>query len=114
VDRRDDVWRRIDRAGAPRKGGQLDTAPCELRAHRAVEQGHELAHRRLETNARRIMLGKHDPDEKIELECPKCGARFEVRTKDADSGEVRCPRGHEVPVIGILGGDLGSGPKPAS
>jgi predicted Zn finger-like uncharacterized protein len=48
------------------------------------------------------MLRKDEGDEKVELECPKCGARFEVSAKKADTGEVRCPRGHEVPVVKML------------
>jgi predicted Zn finger-like uncharacterized protein len=43
-------------------------------------------------------------DEPIELVCPECSARFKVAAKQADRGKVRCPRGHEVPVVGILGG----------
>ena len=42
-------------------------------------------------------------DETIELECPECGARIEATAKDAESGRVRCPRGHEVLLMGMMG-----------
>ena len=62
------------------------------------------------------MLGRHRGDsqsgdnsgnrgrEKVELECPECGARVKVTSKQAEAGKVRCPRGHEFAVMGILGG----------
>jgi hypothetical protein len=49
------------------------------------------------------MLGK-DRGEKVELECPVCGARVETTAKAAENGKLRCPRGHEFEVMGILGG----------
>jgi hypothetical protein len=49
------------------------------------------------------MLGGRDAD-KVELECPVCGARVETTAKIAESGTVRCPRGHEFATMGILGG----------
>jgi hypothetical protein len=49
-------------------------------------------------------------DEKVELECPECGARVETTAKQAASGKVRCPRGHEFAVVGMLGG-IGGGPS---
>ena len=49
------------------------------------------------------MLGK-DRGDKVELECPVCGARVETTAKAVESGKVRCPRGHEFEVMGILGG----------
>jgi CxxC motif-containing protein len=49
------------------------------------------------------MLGGRD-DEKIELECPVCGAHVKTTTKEAEKGTVRCPRGHEFAVMGMLGG----------
>jgi predicted Zn finger-like uncharacterized protein len=49
------------------------------------------------------MLGR-PKDEKVELVCPECKTRFEVSEKDAAKGKVRCPRGHEFAVMGILGG----------
>ena len=49
------------------------------------------------------MLGGRDAD-KVELECPVCGARVETTAKIAEAGTVRCPRGHEFSTLGILGG----------
>jgi len=52
---------------------------------------------------RAAMLGKRD-DERIELECPECGARVQTTAKEAEKkGMVRCPRGHEFAVLGVLG-----------
>jgi hypothetical protein len=56
------------------------------------------------------MLSRRDEDT-VELECPECGARVKATAKQAQEGKVRCPRGHEFAVMGILG-DVGSnGPK---
>ena len=52
------------------------------------------------------MLGRTD-DEPVELECPECGTVFKVPAKVAEKGKVRCPRGHEFALIGMLGGDGG-------
>jgi hypothetical protein len=49
-----------------------------------------------------------EKDEKVELECPECGAKVQTTSKEAERGKVRCPRGHEFAVMGMLG-DLGSG-----
>jgi hypothetical protein len=49
------------------------------------------------------MLRKRD-DEMVELECPECGALLKTRAKEAEKGKVRCPRGHEFAVMGMLGG----------
>ena len=43
-------------------------------------------------------------DEKIELDCPECGARVKTTVREAEKGKVRCPRGHEFAVMGMLGG----------
>jgi hypothetical protein len=48
------------------------------------------------------MIGERK-DEAIELECPVCGARTKTTTKAAESGTVRCPRGHNFAVMGMLG-----------
>lgn len=48
-------------------------------------------------------------DEQVELECPECGARVHATAKEAERGKVRCPRGHEFAVMGILGGGAGGG-----
>jgi hypothetical protein len=53
------------------------------------------------------MLRKRD-EEKVELECPVCGALVETTAKEADKGSVRCPRGHEFNVLGMLGGGPGN------
>ena len=42
-------------------------------------------------------------DETVELECPECGARVKATTKEAQKGKLRCPRGHEFAVMGMLG-----------
>jgi hypothetical protein len=48
------------------------------------------------------MLGGRDTDT-VELECPECGARVKATAKEAESGTLRCPRGHEFAVMGALG-----------
>jgi hypothetical protein len=53
---------------------------------------------------RYLMLG--GPDEHVELECPECGARVKATAKEAESGKVRCPKGHEFPVVAMLGNSL--------
>ena len=47
-------------------------------------------------------------DDSVELECPECGAVFETTVRVAEKGKVRCPKGHEFPVVGMLGGGGGS------
>jgi hypothetical protein len=49
-----------------------------------------------------MLRGKDN--EKIELECPVCGAKVEATARDAEKGKVRCPKGHEFSVMGMLGG----------
>lgn len=49
------------------------------------------------------MLGRHD-DEPVELECPVCGTQFKTTERQAAKGKVRCPKGHEFAVMGMLGG----------
>jgi hypothetical protein len=46
----------------------------------------------------------------VELECPECGAVVKTTAKEAQKGKVRCPRGHEFAVMGMLGGLAGGGP----
>jgi hypothetical protein len=46
-------------------------------------------------------------DEVVEFECPVCGARVETKAKEAEKGKVRCPRGHEFAVMGMLGAPVG-------
>jgi CxxC motif-containing protein len=55
------------------------------------------------------MLGGHK-DEAVELECPECGASVKVTVEQTETGKVRCPRGHEFAVMGMLGGP---GPEPS-
>jgi predicted Zn finger-like uncharacterized protein len=52
------------------------------------------------------MLGGRN-DEPVELECPVCGTEFKVTEAAAAKGQVRCPRGHEFAVMGMLGGPGG-------
>jgi hypothetical protein len=47
------------------------------------------------------MLGGRDM-ETVELECPECGALVKTNVKEAEKGKVRCPRGHEFAVMGML------------
>ena len=54
------------------------------------------------------MLGR-SRDESVELECPECGTVFETTARVAEKGKVRCPRGHEFAVMGMLGGAGESG-----
>jgi CxxC motif-containing protein len=49
------------------------------------------------------MLGGRK-DDKVELECPECKTKVLTTEKEAAKGKVRCPRGHEFAVMGILGG----------
>jgi hypothetical protein len=59
---------------------------------------------RLVQGRERDMAG--DGNDTVELECPICGARVETSVKDAETGKIRCPRGHEFDVMGILGGGM--------
>ncbi len=43
-------------------------------------------------------------DDPVDLECPECGARVHTTVKATEAGKVRCPRGHEFAVMGVLGG----------
>ncbi len=54
------------------------------------------------------MLGGRDSDT-VDLECPECGAKVHATVKEAERGKVRCPRGHEFAVMGMLGGLEGPG-----
>jgi hypothetical protein len=54
------------------------------------------------------MLRKGD-EETVELHCPVCGAEVKTTAKQAEGGKVRCPRGHDFEVMGILGGADGPG-----
>jgi hypothetical protein len=54
------------------------------------------------------MLGRSD-DKPVELECPVCGTDFKATAREAAKGKVRCPRGHEFAVMGMLGGPGESG-----
>jgi CxxC motif-containing protein len=54
------------------------------------------------------MLGGGDGDVVV-LKCPQCGARVETTAKQAETGKVRCPRGHEFAVMGMLDEPPGSG-----
>ena len=49
------------------------------------------------------MLGRSGK-EKVDLECPKCGAKFQATEAEAAKGKVRCPNGHEFGVMGMMGG----------
>jgi predicted Zn finger-like uncharacterized protein len=55
------------------------------------------------------MLGGRDKD-KVDLECPECGTKFQATEAQAQKGKVRCPKGHEFAVMGMLGGMGGPGP----
>jgi hypothetical protein len=48
------------------------------------------------------MLGRKEDD--VEFECPECGTIFKASAKEAAKGKVRCPKGHEFAVMGMLGG----------
>jgi hypothetical protein len=52
---------------------------------------------------------REKPDEYVELECPECGALVKAKASDAQEGTLRCPRGHEFAVMGMLGGGRDSG-----
>jgi hypothetical protein len=56
------------------------------------------------------MLGAGHEDT-VELECPKCGAIVKTTAKEAEKGKVRCPRGHEFAVVGMLGDLPGEPPE---
>jgi hypothetical protein len=56
------------------------------------------------------MLGGRS-DETVDLECPECGARVRTTAEKAAEGKVRCPRGHEFAVMGILDGPDGRGDR---
>jgi hypothetical protein len=50
------------------------------------------------------MLG--EGEEQVELECPECGTSVKTTAKEARSGKVRCPRGHEFAVMSMLGDSI--------
>jgi predicted Zn finger-like uncharacterized protein len=51
------------------------------------------------------MLGKGGKEtEKVDLECPECGTKFQVTAAEAAKGKVRCPKGHSFGVMGLMGG----------
>jgi hypothetical protein len=54
------------------------------------------------------MLGGGKRGERIELECPVCGERVAATQEEAEKGKVRCSRGHEFAVMGMLGGPGGA------
>ena len=54
------------------------------------------------------MLGRRGK-EKVELQCPECGALFTVTAEEAEKGKVRCPRGHEFAVMGVFGSPVDGG-----
>jgi hypothetical protein len=56
------------------------------------------------------MLGGRS-DETVELRWPECGAQVKTSAGDAEKGKVRCPRGHEFAVMGMLGGLAGEGQR---
>lgn len=47
---------------------------------------------------------RHDPNERVELECPECGAIVKTTARQAEEGTLHCPNGHEMAVMGMLGG----------
>jgi formylmethanofuran dehydrogenase subunit E len=53
------------------------------------------------------MLQGRDKKEKVELVCPECHEKVTATLEEAQAGKVRCKRGHEVVVMGILGGPGG-------
>jgi uncharacterized protein with PIN domain len=53
---------------------------------------------------RKLEMIRGRNDETVELRCPECGASVQTTTKEAEKGKVRCPRGHEFAVMGMLGG----------
>jgi len=55
------------------------------------------------------MLGKDDK-EAVELHCPECGLLVRTTAMQAEKGKVRCARGHEFAVMGMLGSLEGGGP----
>ena len=55
------------------------------------------------SNEENDMLGKGGK-EKVDLECPQCGTKFQVTEAEAQKGKVRCPKGHEFGVMGLMGG----------
>jgi predicted Zn finger-like uncharacterized protein len=56
------------------------------------------------------MLGRGGNKEKVDLECPECGTKFQVTEAEAGRGKVRCPKGHEFGVMGAMGGPRGGSP----
>jgi predicted Zn finger-like uncharacterized protein len=54
------------------------------------------------THQENAMLGRDDKG-KVDLECPKCGTKFQVTEAQAAKGKVTCPKGHEFGVMGLMG-----------
>ncbi|MGH7270704.1 MAG: hypothetical protein ACREJ3_09755 [Polyangiaceae bacterium] len=53
------------------------------------------------------MLEPKGEEDDTELVCPECGAPVKTTAKQAESGVIRCPRGHEFAVMGALDGVTG-------
>lgn len=49
------------------------------------------------------MLGRSET-ELVEIQCPECGLLVKAPAREVEKGKVRCPRGHEFAVMGLLGG----------
>jgi hypothetical protein len=65
---------------------------------------HSLREGFLHRSAEEITMLGGRGDEMVELECPECGTLVKTRATEAEKGKVRCPRGHEFAVMGMLGG----------
>jgi hypothetical protein len=49
------------------------------------------------------MIPRDSDDEPIEIKCPKCGKTVRVPRRDVErSMSVRCPEGHDVPLVKML------------
>ncbi len=47
------------------------------------------------------MTASDEPE--MEVRCPECKKKFKVKIADVDQGKpVRCPSGHEVPMMKAL------------
>lgn len=48
-------------------------------------------------------MERHEKDDRIEVKCPVCKKTIEVSAAEAEKKmSVRCPKGHDVPLVKIL------------
>jgi hypothetical protein len=44
----------------------------------------------------------NDPKQVVEVVCPKCKEKVKASAAQAETGVLKCSRGHEIPVVKAL------------